>query len=132
MSGLQTGVCSQPEDRCASVCVWPGPEPVCMCPSYALDSVRLFPVVGVVSDGVAGRGSCGPGFVREARESVGVSRSGHGLLAHGAPWLRPLGLCGRLGWSSNPAFSVLELPGRLLLAGVGWVGAASRQAMRPG
>lgn len=88
MSGLQTGVCSQPEDRCASVCVWPGPEPVCMCPSYALDSVRLFPVVGVVSDGVAGRGSCGPGFVREARESVGVSRSGHGLLAHGAPWLR--------------------------------------------
>lgn len=79
---------------------------------------------------LAGRGSCGPGFVRKARESVGVSGSGHGLLARGAPWLR--------GWASAagsggplPGLSVLELPGRLLLAGVGWVGAASRQAVRP-
>ncbi|MEJ1271566.1 hypothetical protein NN561_002407 [Cricetulus griseus] len=41
---------------------------------------------------LAGRRSCEPGFVREAGESVGVSGSGYGLLAHGAPWL--------LGWAS--------------------------------
>lgn len=36
--GLQTGVCSQPEDRCACV-LCPGPEPVvCLCPFCALGS----------------------------------------------------------------------------------------------
>lgn len=38
--GLQTGVCSQLGDRCACV-MCPGPEPVCLCPSCALGSVRL-------------------------------------------------------------------------------------------
>lgn len=80
---------------------------------------------------LAGRGSCGPGFVRKARESVGVSGSGHGLLARGAPWLHDWASAAGSG-GPLPGLSVLQLPGRLLLAGVGWVGAASRQAVRPG
>lgn len=79
---------------------------------------------------LAGRGSCGPGFVRDARESVGVSESGRSLLARTAPWLR-----GRASAAGSggllPGLSDLELPGRLLSAGVGWVGAASRQAVHP-
>lgn len=80
---------------------------------------------------LAWRGSCWPGFVHEARESVGVSWSGRGLLARGAPWLR--GRASAAG-SGGPLLGLpdLELPGRLLLAGIGWVGAASRQAVRPG
>lgn len=80
---------------------------------------------------IARRGSCGPGFVRDARESVGVSGSGRGLLARGAPWLRGRASAAGSG-GPLPGLSDLELPGRLLLAGVGWVGAARQQAVHPG
>lgn len=80
---------------------------------------------------LAERGSCGPGFVRDARESVGVSGSGGSLLG----MVRP-------GFAAGPlrqarvvlytAFQTWNSLGACCLAGVGWVGAASRQAMHPG
>lgn len=57
--------------------------------------------------------------------------SGPGLLARGAPCFRGRASAAGSG-GPLPGLSDLELPGRLLLAGVGWVGAASRQAVHPG
>lgn len=69
---------------------------------------------------LAERGSCGLGFVRDARQSVGVSGSGRGLLARGAPWLRGRASAAGSG-GPLPGLSDLELPGRLLFGrrGVG-------------
>lgn len=97
MPGLQTGVC--PEDRCACV-MCPGPEPVCLCPSCALGSVRL---------GVVRGGNC-PARILRARlcpRCPGVGGRlwvGSWLACAWCALASRQGLCGRLGWSSTRPF----------------------------
>lgn len=130
--GLQTGVRSQPEDRC---CVRYVSRPRAGVPvPFLLDGLRPF-----VQWSRGGARWCWPGedlagqalSVKPGSRWASLGRVVACLLARGAPWLRGRASAAGSG-GPLPGLPDLELPGRLLLPGMGWVGAASRPAVRPG
>lgn len=121
MAGLETGVWSHPEDRCA-LCGQAPSRCACSCPSCALGSVCLLCVVGVVSDG-----ACRARILRArlCPQSPGVGgrlRVGSWLACAWCALASRLGLCGRLGWSFTRPFGL----------GTPWAPAVSRRGVGGG
>lgn len=100
---LQTGVHSQPEDRCALLC--PGLEPMCVCPSCALASVGLVHGVGVVRGGACREKILRAGLCPRSPGVGGRLWVGSRLACAWCALASRLGLCGRLGWSFTRPFS---------------------------
>lgn len=98
--GLQTGVCSQPEDRCACV-LCPGPEPVVCC---ALP-VHWAPVrLGVVRDGACRARILRARLCPRCPAVGGRLWVGSWLACAWCALASRRGLCGRLRWSSPRLF----------------------------